>query len=178
VSARLLRAGAFCRNPERFLRRISRGQDRSKVVRGTDMRDTESIARGVFVEIAKRFPSLQMAENHDDPVEISITMPAQPGLRHKVWLCLQNHDELGFGVGHFYIEFFPCTKSYRAEEYLDAVTGFLAGKYRVLEYYSGRRCYKAKLQKPRADRWHTIATWAQFFGIPGFSTRTVRELRN
>jgi hypothetical protein len=42
--------------------------------------DTEGIARGVFAEIAKRFPSLQLVENHEDPVEISITMPAQPGL--------------------------------------------------------------------------------------------------
>jgi hypothetical protein len=58
--------------------------------------DTEAIARNVFAEIAKRFPSLQMVEAHDDPVEISITMPVQPGLSHKVWLCLQNRDELGF----------------------------------------------------------------------------------
>jgi hypothetical protein len=126
--------------------------------------DTEAIARGVFAEIAKRFPSLQMAENHDDPVEISITMPAQPGLQHKVWLCLQNHDELGFGVGHFYIEFFPCTKPYRAEEYLDAVTGFLAGKYRVLEYYSGRRCYS--LGPTAGTRPPLGPNFLEFLGFP------------
>ena len=73
--------------------------------------DTEAIARNVFAEILKRFPSLLMVENHDDPVEISITMPVQSGLSEKLWLCLQNGDELGFSVGeHFYIEFFPCTK--------------------------------------------------------------------
>ena len=46
------------------------------------MPDTEAIARGVFAEIASRFPSLKMVENHDDPVEISITMPVQAGLSH------------------------------------------------------------------------------------------------
>ena len=64
-----------------------------------DKCDREAIARGVFAEIAKRFPSLKMIENHDDPVEISITMPVQPGLSHEVWLCLQNRDELGFSAG-------------------------------------------------------------------------------
>ena len=66
-----------------------------------DTSDTEAIARGVFAEIAKSFPSLKMVENHGEPVEISITMPVQPGLTHEVWLCLQNRDELGFSVGHF-----------------------------------------------------------------------------
>ena len=60
--------------------------------------DTEVIARGVFAKIAERFPSLKMIENHEDPVEISITMPVQAGLSHELWLCLQNYDELGFSV--------------------------------------------------------------------------------
>lgn len=139
--------------------------------------DTEAIARGVFAEIAKRFPSLKMTENPDHPVEISITMPIQPGLAHEVWLCLQNHDELGFSAGHFYIEFFPCTKSNRVEQYLDAVVGFLSGKYRILEYYRGTRCYKAKLQKPEGDSWRTIATWATIW-IPLSFKKTMKELRN
>jgi len=45
-----------------------------------------------------------MIEDRDIPVEIGITMPVQPRLSHKVWLCLQNYDELGFAVGHFYCE--------------------------------------------------------------------------
>jgi hypothetical protein len=142
-----------------------------------DTSDTEAIARGVFAEIAKSFLSLKMVENHGEPVEISITMPVQPGLSHEVWLCLQNRDELGFSVGHFYIEVFPCTKSGRVEKYLDAVTGFLSGKYRILEHYRGTRCYKAKLQRPEGDRWRTIATWATIW-IPLSFKRTVKEVRN
>jgi len=142
-----------------------------------DKSDTEAIARGVFAEIAKRFPSLKMVENHGEPVEISITMPVQPGLTHEVWLCLQNRDELGFSAGHFYIEVFPCTKSDRVEKYLAAVTGFLSGRYRILEHFRGTRCYKAKLQRPEGDRWRTIATWATIW-IPMSFKRTVKEVRN
>ncbi len=139
--------------------------------------NAESIARGVFVEIAKRFPSLNMVENRGEPVEISITMPVQPGLSHKVWLCLQNRDELGFSAGHFYSEWFPCTRSDRVEKYLDAVTGFLSGKYRILEHYRGTKCYRAQLQKPDGHRWRTIANWATIW-IPLSFKKAVKELRN
>ena len=142
-----------------------------------DTRDAETIARAVFMEIAKRFPSLQMVENHDDPVEISITMPIQAGVSHEVWLCLQNQDELGFRVGRFYCEWFPCTKPEKAERYLDAVTGFLSGEYRILEHYRGKTCYRAKLQKPEGDRWCTIANWATIW-IPLWRNKTVKELRS
>jgi hypothetical protein len=139
--------------------------------------DTESIARAVFAEIANRFPSLKMVENPDDPVEISITMPVQPGLSHEVWLCLQNRDELGFSASHFYTDWFPCTKSDRVEKYLDAVTGFLSGKYRILKHYRGTRCHKAKLQKPEGDGWRTIATWATIWISLSFK-KTVKDVRN
>jgi len=139
--------------------------------------DPGIIARGVFAEIAKRFPSLKMVENHGEPVEISVTMPVQPGLAHEVWLCLQNGDELGFSTGHFYCEWFPCTKSDRAQNYLDVVTGFLSGKYRILEHYRGAKCYNAQLQKPEGEHWRTIANWATIW-IPFWLRRTVKEVRN
>jgi hypothetical protein len=139
--------------------------------------NTEDIARRVFSEIAKRFPNLNMVENRGEPVEISITMPVQPGLSHEVWLCLQNRDELGFSVGHFYHEWFPCTKSDRVEKYLDAVTGFLSGKYRIVEHYKGAKCYRAQLQKPEGDRWRTAASWATIW-IPLSFRKVVRDLRN
>jgi|SRR4051812_28187714 hypothetical protein len=139
--------------------------------------DTEAIARTVFAEIARRFPFLQMVENHEDPVEISIMMPVQPGLSQRVWLCLQNHDELHFSAGHFWYEWFPCTKSDRVEKYLDAVTGFLSGEYRILEHYRRGKCCRAKLQKPEGNGWRTIANWATIW-IPLSLVKTVKELRN
>ena len=138
---------------------------------------TEAIARGVFAEIAESFPSLKMVENHGEPVEISVTMPVQAGLSHEVWLCLQNFDELGFSVGHFYCEWFPCTKPRRVEEYLHAVIGFLSGEYRILEHYNGAKCYKAKLQKPEGDRWHTVANWRTIW-FPLSLKKVVKEVRN
>lgn len=139
--------------------------------------DTEAIARDVFAEIAKRFPYLKMVENHGEPVEISITMPVQHGLSHEVWLCLQNHDELGFRVGRFYCEWFPCTKPEKAEKYLDVVTGFLSGKYRILEHYRGKTYYRAELQKSQGDRWCTVANWATIW-IPLSFKKSTKELRN
>jgi hypothetical protein len=139
--------------------------------------DPEAIARSVFAEIAKRFPSLKMVENQGEPVEISITMPIQSGLSHEVWLCLQNRDELGFSISHFYCEWFPCTKSERVDKYLAAVTGFLSGNYRILEHYRGTKCYKAELQKPDGERWRTVARWATIW-IPLSLKRTVKKLQN
>ena len=110
-------------------------------------------------------------------MEITITMPIQPGLSHKVWLCLQNGDELGFSVGHFYIELFPCTKPDRVEKYMEAVIGFLSGRYRILEHHRGTKCYWDQLQKPEGDRWRTVANWATLW-IPFWLRKTTKELRN
>lgn len=82
-----------------------------------------------------------------------------------------------FGVCRFYCEWFPCAKPEKAEKYLDAVTGFLSGEYRILEHYRGKTCYKAKLQKSEGNRWQTIATWATIW-IPLSFKKTVKELRN
>jgi hypothetical protein len=139
--------------------------------------EADAIARDVFAEIARRFPALKMVENFGEPVEISITIPVQPGLSHQVWLCLQNQDELGLRVGRLYVEWFPCTKRNKADKYLDAVTGFLSGKYRVLEHYRGAGCYKAQLQEPEDGGWRTIATWATIW-ISLSWKKTLKEIRN
>ncbi|MGA7560979.1 MAG: hypothetical protein WCF61_11965 [Terriglobales bacterium] len=139
--------------------------------------DTEAIARSAFAEIAGRFPALKFVENVDKHVEISITIPIQPGLSCDVGLGLQNHDELHLYIGHFWLEWFPCTKRDRVDRYLDAVTGFLSGEYRVLEHYRRGRCYKAQLQKPEGGGWRTIGTWFKGW-IPWSLKKTTREIRN
>lgn len=65
---------------------------------------TEAIARVAFADVSARFPHLKTIENLDDPVEISLRLPQQPGLKYPVWLALQNEDELHFSVGHFWLE--------------------------------------------------------------------------
>jgi hypothetical protein len=139
--------------------------------------DAEAIARGVFAEIAERFPALKLVENANEHVEISITIPVQPGLSCDVGLGLQNQDELHLYIGHLWMEWFPCTNRDRVEEYLDAVTGFLSGRYRVLEHYRRTKCYKAQLQKPENGKWRTIATWTTIW-MPCSWKKTFREIRN
>ena len=45
------------------------------------MVDTIGIAQDAFTEIFLKFPSLTIIENKDDPVEVSLTLPVQEGLK-------------------------------------------------------------------------------------------------
>src|SRR5437763_1620249 len=119
------------------------------------------IAEGAFAEIASRFPHLVSTRHPEDPVEISIRLPIQNGLKHAIWLALQNVDELHFRVEHFWLEWFPCTDLDKVNAYVDAVCGFLSGQYRVLEHYQHGQCIKAQLQAPRDGGWSTIGTWSK-----------------
>jgi hypothetical protein len=139
--------------------------------------DTETIARRAFADIAAQFPQLRMVEDEGVPVEISITLPAQPGLKQKVWLALQNNDELHFSVGNFWLGWFPCTEPKSVKSYIDSVAGFLSGKYRILEHYRGTKCVKAELQKHDAVGWNTIGTWSiLWFPLPW--KKEFKEVRN
>jgi hypothetical protein len=137
----------------------------------------ENIARNTFAEIAARFPHLQMIEEKNPNVEINITLPVQSGLKQKIWLALQNRDELHFLVGHFWLEWFPCTVPSRVQAYLEAVTGYLSGSYRVLEHYRNEKCFKAQLQAPVAGNWQTVGTW-QKIRWPSFQNSSIVEIRN
>jgi hypothetical protein len=139
--------------------------------------DTLRIAQQAFEEITARFPHLQMVKNEGAPVELSITLPVQPGLRRKVSLYLANDDELNFVVGHFWLDWFPCTNPAKVEAYIDAVTGYLSGRYRILEHYRGKKCVKTELQAPSATGWKTITTSSTIWPpIPW--KKTFKEVRN
>ena len=135
------------------------------------------IARSAFAEIAARFPHLHMVEDVDAPVELSITIPVQPGVQHQVQLGLQNSDELHFGVSHFWLEWFPCSKQSRVSDYVEAVSGYLSGTYRILEFHTGARCVKALLQAPVAGSWRTVGSWHNLWAVLP-RKRSVVELRN
>lgn len=139
--------------------------------------ETLQIARDVFAAIGARFPWMQMTEDHEVSVELSVTIPVQPGIKQEVWLSLQNDDDLHFSVAHLWLEWFPCTDSKRVDDYLEAVCGFIAGESRVLEHYRGNRCVKAQLQVAGRDNWKTIGTWARP-SVPLPWRVTFREVRN
>jgi len=138
---------------------------------------SDAIARSAFAEIARRFPQLKMVEDSDGPVEISISIPVQDGLKYRVWLALQNIDELHFSVEGFWVEWFPCTDPVRVRSYLDAVIGFLEGRYRVLERLRGSSCVSAELQGPAEDGWPAIKK-GRHVKIPTSWKVTYREIRN
>lgn len=139
--------------------------------------DTLHIAKDAFAEIGARFPWLQQIEDREGPVELSVTIPVQPGIKQEIWLCLQNYDELHFSVGHFWLEWFPCTDPKRVSEYMAAVCGFIAGESRIIEHYRGDRCVKAQLQLPDQGEWKTLGTWARL-SLPFPWSVTSKEVRN
>ena len=144
----------------------------------TSVPDALAIAEETFRVIGERFPNLTMMRQPDDPVEISIVLPVQTGLRHRVWLALQNGDELHFSVGSFWLGWFPCTNPAKVDRYLDAVCGFLSGRYRVLEHLRDGRCIKAQLQAPDSTRgWRTLGTWGKFW-LPSFTFVRVNVISN
>ena len=125
------------------------------------MIDTIKIATDTFERIQRQFPSLSMRIHNDQPVELCMDIHKQTGLKFNIDLNLQNNDELHLVVaGNFWLEWFPCTKKKKVEEYIEAVSGVLSGKYRILEHYRDKKVVKAELQSPEKDGWKTIGTWA------------------
>jgi hypothetical protein len=136
------------------------------------------IAEQVFRQIKERFPHFEMKKDDKAPVELNIDIPIQPGLKYSVNLNLQNEDELHFNVEYFWLEWCPCTDPSRVADYIDAVSGFLSGKYRVLEHYRGKRCIKAELQAPEeGGDWKTIGS-SVHLGFPWPWRKWHREIIN
>ena len=122
------------------------------------MSETIEIAKRTFELIQQKFPNLTMRIHNDGPVELSLEIKKQNGLNFDIDLNLQNNDELHFSVGHFWCEWFPCTKQAEVDEYIDLVSGFISGQYRILEHCRGKRIVKSELQSPENDSWKTRAT--------------------
>jgi len=138
---------------------------------------SDAIATSAFSGIARRFAHLKMVEDRDGSVEISLSIPPQAGLKHRVWLALQNVNELHFNVEQFRGEWFPCTDPACLQSYLDAVVGFLEGRHRVLERFRGSRCVSAELQRATGSGWTSIRK-CRHLGFPTSWEVSYREIRN
>lgn len=121
----------------------------------------EQSVRQAIVLIAQRYPDLAVQYAQRAAGGLDWVLPVQAGLNYEIVLSLSNDDELHFVVGHFWIEYFPCTDSRVVEEFIDAVCGFMDGQYRILEHYRGADCIRADLQKPEAAGWKTLSTWTR-----------------
>ena len=123
--------------------------------------DSLEIAKGAITKIREAFPMMEVVVDTTAPVELSVNIPIQTGVKHRINLNLQNNDELHFSVGSFWLECFPCSEPAKVEAFVSAVKGFLSGRLRVLEHYRGARCVKAELQEPVKDDWETICVWSK-----------------
>jgi hypothetical protein len=120
------------------------------------------IALAVFNRIKAAFPHLTMQVGPSSEFfEISVHIPAQPGLLFDVDLNLQNRDELHLVAESLWVEWFPCTRSEVADDYFDAVVGLISGRYRIEQHWRGANVVKAELQRPAHGAWATIATWSK-----------------
>jgi hypothetical protein len=122
--------------------------------------DSVEIAKGAIAKIREALPQMEVIVDASAPVELSVDIPIQTGIKHRINLNLQNNDELHFSVGSFWLEWFPYSESTKVDAFVSAVVGFISGRLRVLEHHRGARCVKAELQEPAQDGWQTIGVWS------------------
>ncbi len=142
------------------------------------MRSKEvAIARVAFGEIQAAFPELTMIlDLEPEHVDVAMEIPAQPGLSFPLHLNLQNRDELHLSASALWVEWFPCTDPSKVSQYVEAVSGLISGRFRILEHRRGTRTIRAELQRPGGTQWETLATWSTF-SLP-WPAKTVHVVRN
>lgn len=105
-------------------------------------------------------PNLKMGIDDNHPqLDLTMDIPAQPGLTFNIHLNLQNEDELHLSAGSFWNSWFPCTDSEIVEKYIEAVNGLISGEYRIREHLKGGRAFRAELQTLQNGQWQTISNW-------------------
>lgn len=88
-------------------------------------------ARKLFKRIQAAFPGLEMKVGHDlQTGGVSMDIPIQTGLTLPVYMCLENNG-LRLKVGHYQLEWFPCSDRTKQEKFFNAVCGLLSGRLRL-----------------------------------------------
>jgi len=134
----------------------------------SEHRTFEREARELFLSFANRH-GLAFEEDRESPVELALIFPAQPGLRQKVILGLQNGDELNFGVDQFWSAMFPYPEKFM--EFNRILDAWMEGDARILIY---RWCRGMELQLRSDERWQTVY---RANGFP-FRGRVIRIVHN
>ena len=117
------------------------------------------IALAIFERIRAEFPDISMRlDLYPEFVDLAMHIPAQPGLSFDVDVNLQNRDELHLSVSRLWVEWFPCRDQRKVEKFFEAVSGLIAGRFRILQHWRGRRTVLVQLQRPDGDGWETVAS--------------------
>lgn len=127
--------------------------------------DFSDDAEILFRNMAEEF-SLRIEKREGDPVELSMDLPSQEGLKYDIWLCLQNDDEIWFCVGDlFTCSMFPYSEV--KKKFSNYLRGALSGAYRIVTYTWTRstRPSISELQRPTTDGWETIYTYSNTLGL-------------
>ena len=132
----------------------------------------------MFEKLRAAFPALSMEfDLQPAHVDLAVDIPAQAGLSFPVFLNLQNLDELCLEASALGVSWFPCTNPQKAENYFEAVSGLLSGRFRILQHWRGNRVVKAELQQPIGDGWKTITGCSYLLSVP-WPPKTVKVVQN
>jgi hypothetical protein len=135
------------------------GKNTMKYLKGLQKKDIQYVKDNVFSVIKSQNEGIEILEQ-DEPTDLSYLMPIQGGLKYEIWLSLQGY-ELHLSINkNLWCEWYSWDHQDIRESYINAVTGFIKGEYRVIEHYRGNKCVKAALEKPNKDKWEPLASWS------------------
>jgi hypothetical protein len=136
------------------------------------------IALSTFEKLRAAFPALSMEFDLEPAhVDLAVDIPVQAGLSFPVFLNLQNGDELCIGASALGVSWFPCTNPPKVENYFEAVSGLLSGRFRILQHWRGKRVVKAELQQPTSDGWKIITGCSYLLSVP-WPPKTFQVVQN
>ena len=121
-------------------------------------------AKELFAQIAERH-GLHLEWDTQSPVEAAATLPKQRGLDFRLWLNLQNVDEIGVQTELFTASWFPFDDPKTETLFLTAVDGLISGDVRMLCFYGPIfvRPHKVILQRRVGDRWEQIYKYGRLY---------------
>jgi hypothetical protein len=124
-------------------------------------------------DISNKHPGLKIERDEHSPVESAFVIPVQDGLKHQIWLGLQNVDELHLVIGELWVDWFPCFDTKNQIVFVDAVNGFIAGTYRVVQHFKHDKYIGGELQKLNGSIWENKNSHAIMqFSLPWTKTQT------
>ena len=125
-------------------------------------------ASSIFKQVGETFPEFAMHHGQGEDGEPRLGIPAQAALHFEVVLYLYA-DALHLCADQFCGEWFPCSSWLVVEEYHDAVTGLLSGRYRIVQHSRRGKPLKAVLQRPSSPGWSTVYRHYQSLALPWLS---------